>query len=202
MNKNQLKLEYDLLKERYEKQEERYNDYYSKFNGKEVLAVIGITIFFTVMLGLAIFVFAGAFDDPIKELNIDKSILAKNYVIQSYPEYKDCIFEYYNCFNKGGNCNEGVKIYCNDLPDERNGLTPLEEKRNPDYKLLFKEGIDLNYIFKEKLESCGLNLNRIQDEININGCINNCEEARRFNLFETERELNKFIEYCKMDCKK
>ena len=110
-----------------------------------VLSTIVITI---LILGLC-----GSFNIPMDKLDIDKNELAKSHVIQYYPEYKDCRFEYKSPQNIGcGDYISGVKIYCSDT-ENKDGMNVLKD--DPSLTLCFDD-ITLDEILDNILIKEGL----------------------------------------------
>ena len=95
-------------------------------------------------------VFLGVFDSPLDELDIDKDKLAGDYVLEYYPEYKKCTFEYYNCLdNSNLYCRGEVNIYCNNL-ENRGGL---KFSKNEVTEVIFFDDITLEEIFENKINN-------------------------------------------------
>jgi hypothetical protein len=103
------------------------------------------------LLGVMVII-SGLTDSPLTKLKINKNSLAKEYVVNIYPEFKNCSVDYKDdiCSDGSGGCmNEGVNIYCDAL-DNRDGLKIA--RNNPITKTIFFKDITLEDIFKKKIE--------------------------------------------------
>ena len=118
-----------------------------------------IYCFFLILVSIALVFFLlwvfGAFDSPLEELEINKDTLAREFVLEYYPEFENCSIFYddYKCRTDDfiEDCPEAVEIYCG--IDDRDGLTANSEKEEPDEVLYFID-TTLEEIFRNKIESC------------------------------------------------
>ena len=112
-------------------------------------------IFITVLLSVGILflvLFAwGVFESPLEKLNIDRDVLAKDYVVEYNPEYKSCsmVYDFSECRDNSINSKyyEAVKIYCG--LDNRDGLL-VGDIKNP-IEIIYFEDITLEEIFTNKI---------------------------------------------------
>lgn len=102
-------------------------------------------IFFTLVLGSIILAMFGAFDPPLRELDLEDK-LAESYVLEYYPEFEGCTFDY--IYPSSTEHNGKVKIYCNTL-ENRDGLM-LDRDELADEVILLKD-ITLEEIFERIL---------------------------------------------------
>lgn len=125
-----------------------YDDGVISMGFKGFMIGISLGILFTfIFLGIL-----GTFDNPKP---YDENDLAKSYVIEYYPEYKDCEVKhtYGICGEEFFNsCSEGVNIYCNNL-DSRDSLKEYT-KRNLTKTLTFEDGLTLDKIYEDKINKC------------------------------------------------
>ena len=129
-----------------------YDDGYKQGCNEDDSGVYLGFFFFGAILGVGILLIllfiAGEFDTPLNELNME-DIVAKNYIVKYYPEFKDCDIQY----KIDTNINEwkqisGVWINCNNLGN-RDGLI-ISNDESSVTKIEFKD-ITLEQMFEQQL---------------------------------------------------
>lgn len=132
--------------------------YCEKCKDKEVssgfFSTFILGMFLTIIICLGVALLTGLFDSSIDRLKINKNNLVSDYVKEYYPEFKNCTIEY-NLDDDANYANsiEQANIYCEKLTS-RDSLEYLKDE--PDYILVFKDDLDINKLFKLRLDKEGL----------------------------------------------
>lgn len=139
-------------KKEYEKIDEKYWELKGSCWNKEEKWVYSICwIIFTVCFTFFFITLFGGFDNPVKELGLDKEELVRGYTLDYYPEFENCSIEYDACIGIAIPCKKGVKIYCDEL-DNRDDFR-VEREKEPT-EILYFDDIDLEDILLHKLRRC------------------------------------------------
>ena len=138
------------MKTNYKKEAERWEEKYWDEKNKLPLEGVLIGLIFSFIFISFFFFMFGVFDSPLDELDIDKDKLAGDYVLELYPEFESCSFEYNSCIELP--CEAGVKVYCSDL-ENRDGLKISKDEVTE--KIVF-DGITLEEIFENKINKLSI----------------------------------------------
>jgi MoaA/NifB/PqqE/SkfB family radical SAM enzyme len=100
----------------------------------ELAVIISVIIF---MLGFMIFIPYLVFTYSPDLSPSEKDSLASKYVKEYYPEYQNCTIEYdYYIKDSKGYNSEGALIYCDKLPENRDGM--VIPRTNPTQSIIFQ----------------------------------------------------------------
>lgn len=108
------------------------------------------TAFIVIAFSVVIHSIIGLYNPMVDRLDIDKDLLARDYVLEHYPEFENCTIQYDDCINSDKLiCPRGVKIFCQDSYGNRNGLK--ESLSEIPTKILYFDDITIKEIFEIKI---------------------------------------------------